>query len=123
MLGVLPSPPAYSQETPSPTSGIQDQLRGTWKSVCMDLGNGTYIITTVTYDGVGRSNDKVVFFNTPGCTSPTGLVKTDPNTAYVLGKKPTKIGGMDAYDINYTITSGKLTQHGNLIKSGGPVPT
>lgn len=110
----------YAQE---PAAGIQNSLRGTWQSVCMNLGSGQFIKVTMTLDGAGGSNDKTVFYRDGGCSSPTGLVKTNSKVTYRIGNSVSIPGGKTAREIDTTIQSWRLTQDGTVVKSGGPVPT
>ena len=101
---------------------VDSALKGTWKSICMDLGSSTYIVTTATFDGAGNSNDKVVFYKDAACSAPTGLVKTNSKVAYSIGPRMGQQGDLDLYPIDVTIQSSALSQNGSVIKSGGPLP-
>jgi len=102
---------------------IASTIKGTWKSVCMDLGSNTYIISTATYDGAGTATDKTVFYSDPGCSSPTGLVKSTSSLSYVIGNKVKAVDGTDANEINITINAWQLSQNGARVQGGGAVPT
>jgi hypothetical protein len=102
---------------------IQSSIKGTWKSACMDLGSGVYIITTTTYDGAGHSSDKTVFYSDSGCSKPTGMVKANTSSNYVIGQKVTAGDGQEAYEIDITIKAWQLTQNGSVLRSGGAMPT
>ena len=101
-------------------SGIETLIKGTWKSVCMDIGSDVYIITTIVFDGDGQENDTVDFYGDPTCASATGLVKTN-QTNYILGDNIT-VSGKSAYEIDTTIISWELKQDGVLVTSGTNVP-
>jgi hypothetical protein len=103
------------------TATVQGNLKGSWKSGCMDLGASIYAVTTISYDGAGKSNDKIVFYSDAACSKPTEMVKTN-TSSYKIGNK-VDVGGQEAYEFEVTIKSWKLTQYGSLLKSGGPVPT
>jgi hypothetical protein len=102
-------------------AAVQAAMKGTWESVIMDLGDGVYIKTTMTYDGAGHSTDKVVFFSDAGGTSPTGLVKTNTST-YKIGKKIDLGEGEAAQAIDVVVVKWELKQGGSVVKSGGPLP-
>jgi hypothetical protein len=105
-----------------PAAGIQASLRGTWQSVCMNLGDGQFIKITMSLDGAGGSNDKTVFYRDAGCSNPTGLVKTNSSVSYQIGS-PVTASGKSAHQIDTTINTWQLTQDGAVIKNGGAVPT
>lgn len=118
-LGVLVAAPAFGQDS---TDSVQAALKGTWKSVCMNLGSGVFITITSTYDGAGHASDKVVYYSDAGCGAPTGLVKSNSSVSYSVGA-PIQVGSRQAHAINSTIQSWQLTQNGSVIKSGGAVAT
>jgi hypothetical protein len=99
----------------------QTVIKGTWKSVCMDLG-GVYIMTTVSFDGAGASNDRTDFFNDAACSAPTGMAKINSKVGYSIGPKMGQQGDLDLYPIDVTIQATSLTQNGTVLKSGGPLP-
>lgn len=111
--------PTHGQDS---VPSIQEQLKGTWKSVCMKLDSGGSMVMTSTYSGAGSSQDKVVFYQDPACATPSGLVKTNTSVTYTLGP-PSTSGDKKIYPIDATIQSWKLTQNGTVIRSGGAVPT
>lgn len=100
---------------------IQDELKGDWKSQCMDMESGVFIQTTSTFDGAGNSTDKVIFYSDAACSKATEMVKSDSAT-YKIGKQ-IDAEGMKAYEMDLTITQWSLEQHGSTLKSGGAVPT
>lgn len=103
------------------TAAVQAALKGSWKSGCMDIGASIYTVTTMSYDGAGKSNDKIVFYSDPACSKPTDMVKNNASS-YKIGNK-VDVGGQEAYEIDITIKSWKLKQYDSLLKSGGGVPT
>jgi len=113
--------------TPEPigTSGtgssIESLVIGTWKSVCMDVGSGVYIIITTVFSGAGHGNDIVDFYSDPGCASTTGLVKTNQTSYYLSGS--IIVSGKRAYEVDTTINSWELKQDGVVVASGTNVPT
>jgi len=110
--------------TPPGVSGIDTDIetlvKGTWKSVCMDVGSDVYIITTIVFDDDGQEHDTVDFFSDSACSSATGLVKTN-QTNYSLGGTIIA-SGKSAYEIDTTIISWELKQDGVLVTSGTDVP-
>jgi hypothetical protein len=113
--------------TPEPAAGsgtgsdIESSMTGTWKSVCMDIGSGSYIIITLVFDGAGGGYDVTNFYSDSGCTTATGLVKTS-QTRYALGGSSI-ISEKNAYEIDITINSWELTQDGDVVTSGTNEPT
>lgn len=120
VLGALIAVSSASAQPDSDLEAIQASMKGTWTSVCMDLGGGVYIKSTLTYDGAGKASEKVVFYKDAACTTPTGLVKTNIST-YRIGEK-TEIDGQEAFEIDVTIVKWELKQGGSVIKRGGAVP-
>jgi hypothetical protein len=118
------APPASTPESIEESaagSGIESSIMGTWKSVCMDLGDGAYIIITIVFDGAGQLNDRADFYSDPGCASATGVVKTS-QTSYSLGDSII-INDKNASEIDLTITSWELKQDGDVVTSGTNEPT
>ncbi len=103
-------------------AAAQAALKGTWKSVCMNLGSNVFITIKSTYDGAGNSKDKVVYFSDPGCSTPTGLVKANSSVSYKVGRQ-FDVGSRKAYEIDSSIQSWQLSQNGSVIKSGNGVAT
>jgi hypothetical protein len=87
----------------------------------MDAGSGVYISITSVFDGAGHGSDTVVFYSDPGCTSATGLIKTN-QISYSLGANII-VSEKSAYEIDITIDSWELKQDGALVSSGTNVPT
>ena len=113
---------AVTAQAGSHDASMQAALKGTWKSTCMDVGAGVYIVMTAQYDGAGKSEDKTLFYSDPGCTKPTEMIKTN-KAKYVLGDPLDLGGGETAYAIDVTIEKWELSQYGSVLKRGGAVPT
>jgi hypothetical protein len=100
-------------------TGVEAALKGTWKSVCMDLGSSVYIVSTATFDGAGASNDQVVFYKDSACTTPTGMVKANSKVSYSVGPRLGQQGELDLYPMDITIHASTLTQNGSVLQRGG----
>ncbi|MCP4143282.1 MAG: hypothetical protein GY755_23840 [Chloroflexi bacterium] len=115
----IPEPTEAGEVDSDSDTGVS--IVGTWTSTCIDSGSGTYIIATIVFDETSQENDIVNFYSDPGCTSATGMVKTN-QASYSLGTSTTA-SGKNAYEIDITINSWELKQDGALVTSGTNVPT
>ncbi len=102
--------------------GIDSQMVGTWKSVCvLPQDAEQYLITTIAYSSGGSAVETVLFYTDSACSSATGLKKVN-QSSYSFGDNVTA-SGKSAYEIDITINSWKLTKNGSTITSGTNVPT
>jgi len=120
LIAMLPACGGTAYTPPLGESGIENLVKGTWKSGCMDVGSDVYIITTIVFEDDGQEIDTVDFYSDPACTSATGLVKTN-QTNYSLGGNIIA-SGKNAYEIDTTIISWELKQDEALVTSGTNVP-
>ncbi len=100
---------------------VEAAIKGKWKSTCMDLGGSVYILVSVSFDGAGKSNERVDFYQDATCATATGLVKTN-QSSYSLGPRMGQQGDLDLFPIDTTIQSTTLMQNGRPMTSGGAMP-
>ena len=100
---------------------VEAAIKGTWKSICMDLGGSAYIVVSVSFDGAGKSNERVDFFKDATCATATGLAKSN-QSGYSIGPRMGQQGDLDLFPIDTTIQSTTLMQNGRPMTSGGAMP-
>jgi len=109
-------PPVSNAQVP-----IESAIKGQWKSNCMDLGSSVYVVISASFDGAGKSNDKIDFFKDAICLAATGMVKTNHST-YTIGPRIGQQGDLDLFPVDITIQATTLSQNGRPITSGAAMP-